>query len=124
MASKSRFTMKIAALLYAIAFLVILILAYTGNLPPQLQQIPYYDKIGHVVLYGIATYLGHTLLSYRRLGNGLPVFPTLFTIFTIVEESFQGLSPNRTLDSIDLIASLSGIALGYQLSEKGRKKHH
>jgi polysaccharide biosynthesis protein VpsQ len=123
MAVKPRSPMKIAALLYAIAFLVTLVLAYTGNLPPQLQQIPYHDKIGHVILYGVATYLGHTLLGYRRLRNGFPIFPIVFAIFTIVEESFQGLSPNRSLDSIDLIASLFGIALGYQLAEKGQKKH-
>jgi polysaccharide biosynthesis protein VpsQ len=118
MASKS---VKIWALVYAIAFLVTLILAYTGKLPPQLQYIPYHDKIGHVVLYFIATYLGHTLLGHRRLRNGLPVFPILFTIFTISEEALQGFSPNRSLDSIDLIMSLLGIGLGYQIAERRKK---
>jgi polysaccharide biosynthesis protein VpsQ len=119
----SKPTLKIAALLYAIAFLIILILAYTGNLPPQLKLIPHHDKIGHVVLYSIATYLGHSLLQGRRFHNGLPVFPILFAIFTIVEEGVQGFSPNRSLDSIDLILSLLGIGLGFQLSERSQKKH-
>jgi VanZ family protein len=113
---------KISALLYAIVFLTILILAYTGNLPTQLELIPNSDKVGHVILYAIATYLGHCLFGYRRLRNGLPIFPLLFTILTVVEEAVQGFSPNRTLDAIDLVMSLVGIGLGYQLAEKGNKR--
>lgn len=113
---------KVSALVYAIVFLTILILAYTGNLPTQLDFIPYLDKIGHVILYAIATYLGHSLFGYRRLRNGLPIFPLLFAIFTIVEEAVQGFSPNRTLDAIDLVMSLFGIGLGYQIAENGNKR--
>ncbi|MEO1352425.1 MAG: hypothetical protein AAFW84_27110, partial [Cyanobacteria bacterium J06635_15] len=39
---------------YLAIFLVILVLAYTKNLPGYLNAIPYYDKIGHVVLYCVA----------------------------------------------------------------------
>ena len=44
---------------YLAIFLTIMALAYTNSLPPQLGYIPYYDKIGHGVLYAIAAYLGH-----------------------------------------------------------------
>jgi VanZ family protein len=111
------------ALLYATLFLIILIRAYSGTLPPQLAQIPFYDKIGHVVLYGLAVYLGHRVLKRRRtrlLTLTLPLFPLIFGVFTVIEETAQSLSPNRTLDATDLIASFIGIGIGYWLAEKGR----
>lgn len=119
----SRLGWRLLAALYASLLLLILLLAYTGNLPPQLDRIPFYDKVGHLVLYGIATYLGHRVLQYRRFRLGtiaLPLFPFLFTIGALTEEFLQVFSPNRTLDAIDLIASFLGIILGYWLAEKGR----
>lgn len=109
------------ALMYAAIFGLTLVLAYTGNLPAWFQQIPLYDKVGHVVLYAIPTYLGHRLLrarSLRWLGVSWPLFPVLFGIFTIVEEASQGLSPNRTLDGMDLVCSFVGIGVGYWLAER------
>jgi polysaccharide biosynthesis protein VpsQ len=114
---------KAIALLYGALFLFILFRAYTGTLPPQLAQIPFYDKIGHVVLYCLAAYLGHQLLKRRHiqvLFFKLPLFPLMFVVFTSVEEGLQTFSPNRTLDAIDLIASFFGIGLGYWLAEKGK----
>lgn len=106
------------AAVYASTFLIILVMAYTGNLPSYLQQ---NDKLGHLVLYGLATYLGQRSLNYRCvrvLSLSLPLFPLLFGLFTIVEESIQAFSPNRTLDAVDLIASFAGIGLGYWLAKR------
>lgn len=119
----SKFGWTAIAFLYAAFFLFILFRAYTGTLPSQLAQIPFYDKIGHVVLYCLAAYLGHRLLRYRHihlLSFRLPLFPLMFGIFTAVEEGLQSFSPNRTLDAIDLIASFAGIGLGYWLAERGK----
>ncbi|XHX80444.1 MAG: VanZ family protein [Stenomitos frigidus ULC029] len=119
----SRLGWRLLAALYACLLALILLLAYTGTLPSQLGRIPFYDKVGHLVLYGIATYLGHRVLQYRRLRLGtiaLPLFPFLFAIGALTEELLQVFSPNRTLDAIDLIASFLGIILGYWLAEKGR----
>jgi polysaccharide biosynthesis protein VpsQ len=112
--------------IYASLFGLTLWAAYTNHLPLDfLNQIPYYDKIGHVVLYFIATYLGHCVLrqrQYRCLNITWPLFPSLFGIFTLVEEVIQGFSPYRTLDLGDLVCSFLGIGLGYILAErvKGR----
>jgi VanZ family protein len=106
------------AVLYAGIFLSILILAYTNKLPPLLTKL---DKPGHIVLYCVATYLGHRVLKRRRLNifaRAIPLFPLLFGIFTVTEEALQSLSPYRTLDAIDLIASFIGIFLGYWLAER------
>lgn len=112
--------------LYGGFFLITLRLAYLGNLPTWFASIPNYDKPAHVVLYAIATYLGHRILRGKRWrlaifnqGWALPLFPLAFAIFTTVEELSQGLSPNRSLDAIDLICSLVGCWIGYRLAERG-----
>ncbi len=108
---------------YLAFFLLILILAYTKHLPVQLSQIPNYDKIGHVVLYFIATYLGHRVFNFRRIsirGVRVPFFPLLFTIFTVTEECIQSLSPNRTFDLMDMFLSCCGISLGFWLAERSK----
>ena len=117
---------QVIALLYGLFFLITLAAAYSGNLPSWFQAIPYYDKVGHVGLYAIATYLGHRLLNYRkiRLGSALlPLFPLGFALFTTAEELGQGLSPNRTLDALDLVCSLVGVVLGYGLAWRSQRQH-
>jgi VanZ family protein len=109
------------SLFYAAIFLVILLLAYTGNLPGFLQFIPYYDTIGHFVLYFLATYLGHRVLKCRTImliGYKLPLWPLLFATFTITEELIQQTSPNRTFSWLDMVMSLLGIAVGCWLAER------
>ena len=123
--TRQNFLVPALAGLYGTAFLATLWLAYRGQLPGWLSAIPHYDKPLHVLLYAIATYLGHRLLKGRRWllplfrqHWKLPLFPLAFAIFTIAEELFQGLSPNRSLDAFDLICSLVGCWLGYRLAER------
>ena len=130
---RQRYGWPIIAGLYGIGFLGVLRVAYLGQLPGWFSGIPHYDKPLHVLLYAIASYLGHRLLQGKRwsiklLGHRwvLPLFPIAFAIFTTVEELSQGLSPNRSLDAIDLICSLVGCWMGYRLAErhlKGRQQH-
>ncbi|PZD73991.1 hypothetical protein C1752_01617 [Acaryochloris thomasi RCC1774] len=106
-------------LLYAVAFSVLLVVAYTGNLPPQLAIIPNYDKPGHLIIYGIATYLGHRVLRWQRIGRfRLPLWVIAFGSFTLVEEGLQAFSPNRSFDGLDLVMSFLGVGLGYWLAER------
>ncbi len=111
---------------YGSLFLLILWAAYTNNLPlALLGKIPYYDKIGHVVLYALASYLGHRVLRRRHFRGVryLPVFPVLFSLAMTAEEIVQGISPHRTLDSLDLVCSLSGILLGYVTAQQSHHKN-
>ncbi|NJR68906.1 MAG: hypothetical protein HC771_09730 [Synechococcales cyanobacterium CRU_2_2] len=121
------------ALAYALCFGATLWVAYHGHLPTWFQRIPNYDKPAHLILYAIATYLGHRCLNHRHVrlsrwlnGRGsryqLPLFPLLFTLFTIVEELSQGASPHRTLDALDLVCSLAGVGLGYGLAQRSPQK--
>jgi hypothetical protein len=109
----------VMATLYLAISLTILVLAYTSNLPAFVGRVPYFDKLGHGVLYALAVYFGHRALVYRTI-NGrrwLPGFPILFFVFTLTEELVQHWSPNRTLDRVDLIASSIGIVMGWWLAE-------
>jgi VanZ family protein len=109
------------ALLYLAIFISIMIMAYTNHLPTYLAKIPNYDKAGHVLLYALAAYFGHRIWRSRSwpcLGWRFPLFPMGFALFTVVEELIQNLSPYRTLDSLDLIASMVGILIGWQLAER------
>lgn len=122
---KSHKKLIFLAIGYSSIFLITLYAAYANRLPLEwLAHIPNYDKVGHVVLYCIPSYLGHSLCrqkNFRRGGHKLPVFSLLFALFTVVEELLQGFSPYRTLDAGDLVCSLIGIAAGYWLSERAAK---
>ncbi len=110
----------IAATVFAAIFAIIMFLAYNGRLPPILTQ---NDKLAHLVLYGIAAFLGHKVLRHRHvfmMGYFLPLFPFLFSLFTLGEELAQSLSPNRSLDAMDLVASFIGIAISYKLAERSK----
>ncbi len=120
-----RWIWPLGASFYGIGFLVLLRLAYLGQLPTWLNRIPNVDKPLHVLLYAIATYLGHRVLQGKcwritRLHPGwaIPLFPLVFALFTTAEELSQGLSPNRSLDGLDLICSLVGCWMGYRLAER------
>ncbi len=104
---------KLIGSLYCAVFCLILVFAYRGELPPILTQ---NDKLAHVLLYGTATFIGHKVLAGRSLYRRIPLFPALFSMFTLVEEIAQAWSPNRTFDLGDLVASFLGIAIGWWLA--------
>lgn len=78
------------------------------------RSIPYGDKIGHAVLYGVLTLLLNISLKYQTI-------PLLFCrvqagslsvlIFAVIEELTQWALPNRAFDLADILADLVGIVL-------------
>lgn len=118
---KQRRGWLVVAVVYAAIFLTILWFAYQGKLPTGLTQ---NDKPAHLILYAIATFLGHRAFNRRTVTFGkvaLPAFPLGFALFTIAEELAQSFSPNRSLDAWDLVMSLVGIGVGYGLAQIGSK---
>ena len=104
---------------YLLVLIVISASAYLQVLPTQLAAIPSYDILGHFFLLGIASYLSHLALRGRALNIGrctLPLGPTLIVLIVIVDETLQGLSPNRTVSITDVAASFSGILLFYRFA--------
>ncbi len=107
--------MKWLTILFTLFIVLIIILADTGNLGilAILYRIPFADKLGHFILYGILILLINlTLLrsipSGRRSGIVLLSGLTLALLIGIEELSQQYFS-NRTFDLVDLSASYLGV---------------
>ncbi len=102
--------------IYTLGIGLILYLAYTRGLPSFLAVIPRYDLMAHFALYGLWSFLIYQAFSQKLSG------PILLSVFTILEEGLQYLSPNRTFSLLDLLFSLLGIALGILLARCMREK--
>jgi len=106
---------KLYLLGYVGVLVVLSLLAYTDELPKALLQIPDYDKIGHFFLLGTLSLLTHKVLRRDILIFGIliSVAPILISAYSIGDEFFQKVSPNRTFDPGDILANLIGIWVFY-----------
>ncbi len=71
-------------------------------------KIPYGDKIGHSVLYGVMAFL----LNYGFGGKKwckMQLGSFVVLVFSILEEMSQAYFPSRSFDYADIMASLVGI---------------
>ena len=107
--------------LYVVILLTIIILAYLGIVPVKLPKIPFYDTLGHLILLGSASYLGHKALGgqtikLRLFPLSIPLAPVVISLFAAIDETLQALSPLRTSCWSDMMANLVGIWLFYSLA--------
>ena len=107
--------MKWLAILFTLFIILIITLADMGKLGILgfVNQIPYGDKIGHFVLYGILTLL-LDLTLLRSLPHRSPRLVVLSTglILALViglEEFSQQYFANRTFSLLDLACSYLGV---------------
>lgn len=111
----------IAFWLYFLLLVFISVSAYLKILPPVLTN---YDKLGHFILLGIAGFLSHQALGRKTIatiGIKIPLGPLLVTIFSLIDEYLQMLSPARSFSLIDLGANWIGIWFFYWIGEKVRQ---
>ena len=108
--------MKWLTFFFTLFIILIIVLADLGKLGilKVVNQIPYGDKIGHFILYGILTLLiDLTLLQSQRftLRPSLLVFQVALILALIIglEEFSQQYFPKRTFDLIDLTVSYLGV---------------
>jgi polysaccharide biosynthesis protein VpsQ len=106
--------MKWLTILFAL-FIVLIILANTGNLGilAILYRIPFADKVGHFILYGILVLLINLTL-FRSMPSQNRNWITLMSGATLalligLEELSQRSFSNRTFDLVDLSASYLGV---------------
>lgn len=109
------FLMKWLAILFALFIALIIVLADTGNLGVLgfINQIPYGDKAGHFILFGILTLL-LDLALIRSLPNRDPKLVALSTGLILaliigVEEYSQQFFTSRTFSLLDLAFSYLGV---------------
>ena len=77
-----------------------------------IRFLPYPDKWGHCILYGILTLLVNLALKYRRVSifSFKPYLgAVLITVFAVLEELSQGWLATRSMDYLDVIADGVGI---------------
>ena len=118
--------MKWLTILFTLFVILIIILADTGNLGMLaiVYHIPYADKLGHFVLYGILALLINLTL-FRSLPNqkrrSLAVLNGLLLVLLIgIEEFSQRNFSNRTFSLEDLSASYLGVIFFSWLAMKTR----
>jgi VanZ family protein len=116
--------MKWLTVLFTLFIILIIVLADTGNLGIVgfIYHIPYADKLGHFILYGILV-----LLINLSLFRSIPshtrtriVFISGLTLAILIglEELSQQHFANRTFDLVDLSASYMGVIFFSWLSIK------
>ena len=110
------FYMKWLTALFIFFIILIIVLADQGNLGilQLVNEIPYGDKAGHFILYGILTLLLDLSLM-RSLPNRSPqrvVVSTglILALLIGLEEISQQYFPSRTFDMIDLTFSYLGVS--------------
>jgi polysaccharide biosynthesis protein VpsQ len=109
---------KVAASLFFLFLLFVIWAADAGQMPSlfhALYDFPNGDRVGHVVLYGVLSFL--ITLAFPRAvrprGFFLPVPIIALLIFSAAEECSQMLFASRTADPIDLACSFIGILIAY-----------
>jgi VanZ family protein len=115
----------VASVLYFLSILSIMLIADMGKLVNFPLAHPPYDKLGHFILYGIASFLCHRATGKKmmRLFNyPIPFGPAIFTVFTAAEETLQAILPNRTASIEDFLFSFAGIAVFYWVGEVWDRK--
>ena len=108
--------MKWLAILFAFLLLLVIVLADMGALPNFLRvwkDLPYGDKAGHFILYGILTLLVDLAL-FRSLPRRSPklvlvMIGLILAVLIGLEEFSQQYFANRTSSLTDLIASFLGV---------------
>ncbi len=80
---------------------------------PGPSRIPYGDKLGHFLLYGV---LG-ALLAFGRLRSPVPhlLLLAVGALYGVTDEMHQAFVPGRSPDVADWVADLVGLVTGYAL---------
>ena len=103
--------------LYALFLVAIVYTANAGIEHPGsvfVRNLPWGDKMGHIVLFGALTFVVNLALRCRtiRLGRfAVPIGTLLVSAVVVIEELSQGFLSNRTPDVADLAADAIGIVL-------------
>ena len=110
----SRLRMKWFTFLFALFIVLIIILADLGKLGPLvIMRIPYADKVGHFILYGILALLINLTLfrsvPRERRKRVAWISSLILALLIGLEEFSQQYFANRTFSLIDLSASYLGV---------------
>lgn len=112
---------KFHLVFYTVFLLTIFVLAYFGLIPTELFFLPFFDSLGHFVLYGTWAYLCARVFTHSILTIGYFIFPAgilIITVIAVVEESFQAFFPLRTFSFFDMGWGILGILIACYIFNK------
>jgi len=119
--------MKWLAILFMLFIILIIILADTGNLGIlyKINRIPYADKAGHFILYGILILLidlalFRSPLALSRMWVAV-ISGLILALFIGLEEISQQYFADRTFSLMDLSASYLGVIVFSWLAIKTKR---
>ncbi len=91
-----------------------ILIFYLSSLEIRIQKIPFphYDKVLHLVEYGIFAWLWYralrVTLNARPHGWIWPMVFVIFVLFAALDEVYQSINPARDSDLYDFIADILG----------------
>lgn len=100
--------------LYSVFLFSVFLSAYLGFIPTELAFIPFFDSMGHFILYGIWGYLFAKVFDNAILSVGKFIVPAgvfIAIIIAVAEESFQAFFPTRSFSFFDMAWGILGISL-------------
>lgn len=103
---------------FAVCFAGIIWAADVGRLRPvldRIERVPYFDKVGHLVLVGTLAFLCNLAIHPRP---GTPWWRITLTTWVLLglltlEEISQHYLPHRHCDAADWLADVAGLALAH-----------
>ena len=118
MKSNSKVLPVLSGSLFVVFLAYVIYSSNHGTMPlflRQLYRFPGGDKVGHVALLGILSFIVNYFLYPRHiriLGKPILVGSLIVCIFITLEEFSQIYIPSRTFDLLDLFCSYLGIVAG------------
>ncbi|MEL6657973.1 MAG: VanZ family protein [Bacteroidota bacterium] len=104
-----------AAVLFFLFIIYIIIcadLGQAGFLAGRVRNLPFGDKMGHFLLYGMLAFLVNLAFSnarWRLAGWLVLKGSTLVVLFAVAEELTQIFLANRSFELVDILCDLLGI---------------
>ncbi len=86
---------------FVVFLLTVSVLAYNSSIPKEIKEVPFYDSIGHFVLFGSLGLIAHYAFRRKRIplfGRNVPLGPTLAILYAFFDGSIQVFSSNRSFD--------------------------
>lgn len=112
-----RGVVTVLAIVFAAFFVSIIVAADVGSLQPvldRIERVPYFDKVGHLVLVGTLAFLCNLAIHPRaRGGPWWRVTPTTWVLLGLltIEELSQHFIARRHCDVADWISDVIGLLL-------------
>ncbi|TAD73613.1 MAG: hypothetical protein EA001_16405 [Oscillatoriales cyanobacterium] len=100
-------------------------LVFTHQMPLFVSRTPLDDLVKHVLFFSVISYIGYRLVwpnkTVQLWGWTVPVFPLGLGLLTALDEALQSPLPQRAFSMLDLLSSVGGVILGWQIAELGRR---